>query len=78
MNFQKEKEDDLEVLPLAEELFLLFFFDDPPPCDPAKRCMLDVFDFFATAVTIYDLWLLLLLPIIYYLLSITYYLLPIT
>ena len=53
MNFQKEKEDDLEVLLLEEELFRLFFFDDPPPCDPASRCMLDVFDFFATTVTIY-------------------------
>ena len=50
MNFQKEKEDDLELLLLEEELFLLFFFDDPPPCDPANRCMLDVFDFFATAI----------------------------
>ena len=50
MNFQKEKEDDLELLLLEEELFLLFFFDDPPPCDPANRCMLDVFDFFATAL----------------------------
>ena len=50
MNFQKEKEDDLDVLLFAEELFLLFFFDDPPPCAPANRCMLDVLDFFATAL----------------------------
>lgn len=56
MNFQKEKEEDFDVPPFAEVFLLLFFFDDPPPCDPASRCMLDVFDFFATAVTICDLW----------------------
>ena len=48
MNFQKEKEEDFDVPPFAEDFLLLFFFDDPPPCDPANRCMLDVFDFFAT------------------------------
>ena len=53
MNFQKEKEEDFDVPPFAEDFLLLFFFDDPPPCDPANRCMLDVFDFFATTVTIY-------------------------
>ena len=49
MNFQKEKEEDLDELDLAEDDFLLFFFDEPP-CAPDNRCMLDVFDFFATAL----------------------------
>ena len=50
MNFQNEKEDDFDVLLLAEDFFLLFLFDDPPFCAPASLCMLDVFDFFATAL----------------------------
>ena len=50
MNFQKEKEDDLDELLFAEDFFLLLFLDGPPLCDPANRCMLDVFDFFATAL----------------------------
>ena len=60
MDFHKEKEDDLEVLFLVEEPFLLFFFDDPPPCDPANRCMLDVFDFFATFIMVMGYWLLVI------------------
>ena len=55
MNFQKEKEEDFEVLPFAEDFFLLLFFGDLSPCDPASRCMLDVFDFFATAMKGYRL-----------------------
>jgi len=55
MNFQKEKEDDLDELLFAEDFFLLLFLDDQPPCAPASRCILDVFDFFATAINGY--WL---------------------
>ena len=40
----------LDELFFDDVLFRLFFFDDPPPCDPANLCMLDVFDFFATAL----------------------------
>lgn len=57
MNFQKEKED-LEGLLFVDVFFLLFLFDDPPFCEPASRCMLDVFDFFATSIMVMGYWLL--------------------
>ena len=58
MNFQKEKEEDFDVPPFAEDFFRLLFFDKLPRCEPASRCMLDVFDFFATAMKGY--WLLVI------------------
>ena len=59
MNFQKEKED-LEGLLFVDVFFLLFLFDDPPFCEPASRCMLDVFDFFATSIMVMGYWLLVI------------------
>ena len=59
MNFQKEKED-LEGLLFEDDFFLLFLFDDPPFCSLASRCILDVFDFFATFIMVMGYGLLVI------------------
>ena len=62
MNFQKENEDVLvlDELFFDDVLFRLFFFDDPPFCSLASRCILDVFDFFATFIMVMGYGLLVI------------------
>ncbi len=50
----------LEELFFDDVLFRLFFFDDPPFCSLASRCILDVFDFFATFIMVIGYWLLVI------------------
>ena len=60
MNFQKENDEEPDGLVFAELLFRLFFFDEPPLCEPASRCIFDVFDFFATFIMVMGYWLLVI------------------